>query len=249
MNLYCGLLVGAVAAWVYLFLWKHYAQRKQWMGTALFVAELTALSLCWAPVVVLYHYLGYLAMTVAVLVLYTAIRDGKKRNFIIAGVILGLCVAVRMPNITYMALILPVWCGCFWKRNNDKNWLHSLGVHTLYCIGGYLAGLLVPLTVITICYGVTAYPQMIVSLFGMTNQATDYKPTAMLLAMFGDYIQYSGWLLLFVGFMIMGMIAFYFVQKFERNQTLSPKVTHVLEIFYSFLFFGASALLLWQGNV
>ena len=236
MNLYCGLLVGAVAAWVYLFLWKHYAQRKQWMGTALFVAELTALSLCWAPVVVLYHYLGYLAMTVAVLVLYTAIRDGKKRNFIIAGVILGLCVAVRMPNITYMALILPVWCGCFWKRNNDKNWLHSLGVHTLYCIGGYLAGLLVPLTVITICYGVTAYPQMIVSLFGMTNQATDYKPTAMLLAMFGDYIQYSGWLLLFVGFMIMGMIAFYFVQKFERNQTLSPKVTHVLEIFYSFLF-------------
>ena len=175
-------------------------------------------------------------MTIAVLVLYTAIRDGKKKNFIIAGVILGLCVAVRMPNVTYMALILPVWCNCFWKRDSDKNWLHSLAMHTLYCIGGYLVGLFVPLTVITIRYGVAAYPRMIASLFGMTNEATDYKPTAMLGAMFGDYILYSGWLLLFVGFMVVGMIAFYFIQKLERKQTLSPKVTHILKIFYSLLF-------------
>jgi len=236
MNLYCGLLIGGIAAWVYLFFWKHYAQRRRWMGIALFVAELTALSLCWAPPVILYHYLGYLGMTAAALVLYMAIKSGKRKNFIIAGVILGLCVAVRMPNITYMALILPVWCDCFWKRGSDKNWFHLLTVRTLYCIGGYLAGLVVLLIVITIRYGVAAYPQMIASLFGMTNQATDYKPTAMLGAMFGDYIQYSGWLLLFVGFMAVGMIAFYFVQKLERKQKVSPKVTHILEIFYALLF-------------
>lgn len=230
MNIYCGLLIGGIAAWVYLFFWKQYAHRKRWMGTALFGAELTALSLCWAPSVVLYHYLGYLGMTAAVLILYTAISAEKKRNFIIAGVILGLCVAVRMPNITYMALILPVWCDCFWKRGNDKNWLHSLAVRTLYCIGGYLAGVLVPLTVIAVRYGVAAYPQMIAALFGMTEQASDYKPTAMLGAMFGDYIRYSGWLLLFAGFMIVGMTAFYFVQKRKRNQIL------LFKIFYAFLF-------------
>ncbi len=236
MNLYCGLLIGGVAAWVYLFFWRRYGQGKRWMGIALFVAELTALSLCWAPPVILYHYLGYLAMTIAVLALYTAILDGKRKNFIISGVILGLCVAVRMPNITYMALILPVWCNCFWKRKNDKTWLRQLVLYTLYCIGGYLVGLFVPLAVIAVRYGVDAYPQMIAALFGMTEQASDYKPTAMLNAMFGDYAQYSGWLLLFAGFMVAGMIGFYFAKKLERNQTLSLKVTRVLEIFYSFLF-------------
>ena len=236
MNVYCGLLIGGVAAWVYLFLWNRYGKKRRWIGIMLFIAELTALSLCWAPVVVLYHYLGYLAMTIAVIILYTAIQDGKQRNFIVAGVILGFCVAVRMPNITYMALILPVWCDCFWKRGDNNTWLRQLCVRTLYCIGGYLAGIFVPLTIISVRYGVTAYPQMVTSLFGMTDQATDYKPIAMVNAMFEDYIRYSGWLLLFVVFMGIGMIVFYFVQKLERNQTLSPKVTHVLEIFYLFLF-------------
>ena len=41
-------------------------------------------------------------------------------------------------------------------------------------------GLLVPLGVIVFKYGVQAYPEMIASLFGMTDTATDYKPTSMI---------------------------------------------------------------------
>lgn len=233
MNVYCGLLIGVVAAGVYYALWQRYGQRRRRFAVLLFGAEFTALSLCWAPPVILYHYLGYLYMTVAVIVLYAAIIRNKKSYFIIAGVILGFCVAVRMPNITYMALILPVWCDCFWSRKRTE--VHPVR-RTLYCIGGYCIGLAVPLGAICARYGLAAYPQMVTSLFGMTDHATDYKPVSMLAAMFGDYLRYSTWLLLFTMYMVFGLLMFFLAKKLERNHTLSKKIAIVLEIFYSFGF-------------
>lgn len=241
MNVYCGLLIGIVAAGVYYALWKRYGQNRKKIALLLFVAELTALSLCWAPSVILYHYLGYLYMTAAVIVLYAAIIRNKRSHFIIAGVILGCCVAVRMPNITYMALILPVWCDCFWSRGradalDQRTWFQRLLRRTLYCIGGYFIGLLVPFSVICMRYGLTAYPRMVSSLFGMTDHATDYKPTSMITAMFGDYLRYSAWLLLFVFYMVLGLLLFAIAKKLERNHSMSKKIALVLEIFYSFGF-------------
>lgn len=242
MNVYCGLLIGAAAAGVYLFMWKRYGQKRKLFCLLLFVAELTALSLCWAPNVILYHYLGYLLMTAASVILFMAILKNQRRYYVIAGVILGLCVAVRMPNITYMALILPVWYDCFRNRGQhgeqtQKNaWIGELAARTLYCIGGYLSGLIVPLAVICMRYGITAYPQMVTSLFGMTDSAADYKPTSMITAMFGDYMRYSVWLLFFVIYMALGLLVFWGIKKYERNRTMSKKVTYVLEIFYSFGF-------------
>lgn len=272
MNVYCGLLIGAVAAGVYLFLWKQYGQKRRFFCVLLFVSEMTALSLCWAPNVILYHYMGYLLMTVAVMILFTAItkeQEAQKRiYFIVAGVILGLCVAVRMPNITYMALILPVWCDCFWnrkksaapdkvsddaddaaradkshdldkktqkcsqKKSGNNTCLGMLVPHTLYCVGGYLAGLLVPLSVICVRYGAAAYPQMITSLFGMTDHAADYKPTSMVTAMFADYIQYSAWLLLFAGYMAAGLLFFYLLGKVNKTAS-KKKITYAFEVLYA----------------
>lgn len=249
MNAYCGLLIGAVAASAYLYLWKHYGQKQKLFCVLLFVSELTALSLCWAPNVILYQYLGYLLMTVAVMVLFEAIVNEKKIYFVIAGVILGLCVAVRMPNITYMALILPVWCDCFWNRSKEESspkksaWFGELVARTLYCGGGYLAGLLVPLGVICARYGMTAYPQMISSLFGMTDHATDYKPTSMVMAMFEDYIHYSAWLFLFVGYMLVGLLFFCILDKLlhhnedskgGNNKNRKKTVVIVFEALYAF---------------
>lgn len=238
MNVYCGLLIGAVAAGVYLFLWKRYGQKRKLFSILLFVSELTALSLCWAPVVILYHYLGYLLMTVAIILLFLAITKEKKSCFVAAGIILGLCVAVRMPNVTYMALIMPVWCDCFWNRgkaeqDTGKNaWFGRLATQTAYCIGGYLAGLLVPLSVISARYGMTAYPQMISSLFGMTDHATDYKPTSMITAMFEDYIRYSVWLLLFAGYMAAGLLFFNMLDRFVKT-THKNKITTVFKVLYA----------------
>ncbi len=240
MNVYCGLLIGVVAAGVYLFLWKRYGQNRRLFCILLFVSELAALSLCWAPGVILYHYLGYLLMTIAVMVLFVGITKEQERQkrtcFIVAGVILGLCVAVRMPNITYMALILPVWCDCFWNRRKSEAgnsaWFRTLVTHTLYCVGGYLAGLLVPLLVICVRYGAAAYPQMIASLFGMTDHATDYKPTSMVTAMFEDYIHYSVWLFLFVGYMAAGLVFFYLLGKVKKIAE-KKAITYAFEALYA----------------
>lgn len=243
MNVYSSLLIGLVAAGVYLFMQRQYGQKRKLSCFLLFAAEMTALSLCWAPSVILYHYLGYLLMTVAVMILFAAVTKEKKMYFAAAGVILGLCVTVRMPNITYMALILPVWCDCFWNRSREepasKNaWVGELVRRTVYCAGGYLAGLLVPLGVICVRYGMTAYPQMISSLFGMTDHAADYKPASMVMAMFGDYIHYSVWLFLFAGYAALGLLFFCVLDKAALQMTAlqmtaKKKITHAFELLYA----------------
>lgn len=197
MNVYTSLLIGITCVIAYCFLRKRLGH-----PLLLFLGEMLALSLCWAPSVVLYHYLGYFAMTAAALLLYRALTDKNNICYIIAGGVLGMAVCVRMPNITYVALIVPVWYYAWLER--DKRRL----VHTLYCIGGFAAGLLVPMAVIGIRYGLNAYPDMVASLFGMTDKATDYKPTAMIYAMFSDYLQYSAWLLLFALCMGAGLVLF-----------------------------------------
>ena len=197
MNVYTALLTGITAAGAYCVLRKRLQHPVLiWLG------EMLALSLCWAPPTNLYQYLGYYLMTAAVLVLYHALTNKNNICYIIAGIILGLAVGVRMPNITYAALILPVWYYAWLTK--DRDWF----IHTLYCIGGYVLGLLVPLGVIVFKYGVQAYPEMIASLFGMTDTATDYKPTSMIMAMFGDYIQYSVWLILFLLYLLAGLVLF-----------------------------------------
>ena len=210
MNVYTGLFVGITASIVYLFFADKYKGTSRIFKCALFAAEFAAVSLCWAPTVILYHYMGYIMMTAASVILYNAIINDKKKNFIISGVILGLSVAVRMPNITYMALILPLW---YYYAFGEKKNLRILFNRTLYCVEGYFAGSVIPLVIISARYGITSYPKMISSLFGMTETATDYKPASMLASMFGDYARYSAWLAMFLAYMLIGVIALHVIGR------------------------------------
>lgn len=228
MNLYSGLLIGMVAAAAFLYTCKCYAKTLK-AGTALFfLAEFTALSLCWAPNVILYHYLGYMLMTIAVLVLYKAIMEDNKKGYITAGEILGLCIAVRMPNVTYMALIIPLWYFSIFKKEKFK----KLCSRTLYCMGGYAVGMAAPLGYICVKYGISAYLGMITSLFEVTETATDYKPTSMLGAMFGDYIQYSAWLGIFVVYGVLGVISFKIIDVIHLKKETRNKITTVIKMLY-----------------
>lgn len=228
MNVYSGMLIGAVAAAAYLYVCGLYAEKLRGGVYLFFATEFTALSLCWAPNVILYHYLGYLLMSVSVMALYSAVRKDSRIGYAAAGVVLGLCVAVRMPNVTYMAFILPVWYFCFIKREK----FGKLVSRTLYCVGGYTAGLAVTLGYVCIKYGVSAYVGMIVSLFEITDTATDYKPTSMLAAMFGDYIQYSAWLGLFAAYGILGVAALKVTDVIFAKKSLNNKITIVVKSLY-----------------
>lgn len=228
MNLYSGLLIGIVAAAAFLYMCKYYAQTLKEGTVLFFLAEFTALSLCWAPNVILYHYLGYLLMTIAVLVLYKAIIEDNKRGYITAGEILGVCIAVRMPNVTYMALIFPLWYFSVLKKEK----FGKLCSRTLYCVWGYAVGMAAPLGYICMKYGISAYLGMITSLFEVTETATDYKPTSMLGAMFGDYIRYSAWLGIFTVYGVLGVIAFKIADAINIKKEIKNKITIAIKILY-----------------
>ena len=226
MNFYTSLIIGMTAAATYVFLVKSFGKNSMAYKFLFFIAELVALSLCWAPSVILYHYLGYIMMTATVVVLYKSIINDDKKGYVIAGVILGLSVSVRMPNVTYMAFILPVWYFCFIKKQD--NWFGILVNRTLICIAGYLLGLIIPISFICIKYGIEAYPQMIVSLFGMTDKATDYKPTSMITGMLGDYFNYSAWLVLFVLYAVIGIVLFKIKDRLLSNLKILKKYESIL---------------------
>lgn len=205
MNFYTLLMIGAVAATSYRFLTKRFSHKY-----LLFVGEMVALSLCWAPSTNLYQYMGYFLMTLVVLLLYYAMTEEKTWCLLVAGVLLGACVLVRMPNITYMALIIPVWYDALVGKKNIYK-------QTGWCVLGYILGLVPGLLWISIRYGMDAYPNMIRSLFGMTDQAADYKPTSMITAMIEDYVQYGAWLVLMVAYMGLGFVMFYILKgRFEK---------------------------------
>ena len=227
----------------------------------IFLAELIAISLTWAPRTSLYNYLTYLFMTVGVVLLLSGLRRNPYQDcrsdfadrsvepkahavsdkamthdvlvstpqqkiapvpdkdsdaaraehglnesaeaqgtvplcnvlvyrgpssvlfLILAGIIFGLNVHVRFPNITQAVFILVVWLDA-WRK---KEALSAAVKKTLACIAGYAIGFGIPFLVIVSRYGIGAYGQMLSTLFGMTGDAQDYSAGGMLTAIFTTY--------------------------------------------------------------
>lgn len=174
----------SVTAWI-----CYRTLRKKMPAVLVFVGEWIALGLCWCPSTILYNYLTYLFLTCGMLLLYRGIVKGSIGCYIGAGIFLGANVAVRMPNVVQMALIVGLWYGVCLKREWSRLWKD-----TLWCILGYALGFGIPYLAIGIRYGWNAYPAMVQTMFAMTDKAVDYKPSAMLLGMFGDYGRGLFWL-------------------------------------------------------
>lgn len=180
------------------------ALRRKMPAPLVFIGEWIALGLCWCPSTILYNYLTYLFMTAGVLLLYDGILRDDKKYYAAAGICLGANVAVRMPNVVQAALIVAVWYGAVIYGRTWKQAVRD----TLWCALGYAVGFGVPLTAICIRYGVGAYPAMVQALFAMTDKAADYKPSAMVSGMLGDYQTGLFWLLFAAICMVVGWLLF-----------------------------------------
>lgn len=182
---YTTLVLSATALMVY------FGLRKKIPAPLLFFGEVLALGLCWCPSTILYNYLTYFLMTAGMLLLYRGLTGAGQARlcFAAAGVCLGANVAVRMPNVVEAAFILAVWYGIVLYQKNNK-----LAASTGWCLAGYLVGFGVPLLAICLRYGASAYPDMVRTMFAMTEQATDYKPSSMISGMFTDYGKGLYWL-------------------------------------------------------
>lgn len=194
MNCYTTLVQSAMALMVYL------TFRKKMPTPLVFLGEMIALGLCWASSAILYQNLTYFFMTAGILLLYRGLtecgvnRKKQRLYFVAAGLCLGVNVAVRMPNVVHAVLILVVWYGIVLCNQQKPGFMQVLVISTGWCLAGYLAGFGLPFFAICLRYGISAYPDMVRTLFAMTEQATDYKPTSMLTGMFGDYGKGLYWL-------------------------------------------------------
>lgn len=200
MEIYCMILCNAFVVLFFVFLKKQYP--KFAVFTGLFLAQ----GFAWCPRVILYHYLSYYLFATGAALLLTAIKTGKKYLYAVAGGVLALNVFVRFPNVVECTLIVVLFLyGILEKKNIIKEFL--------LCIGGYLAVFLLGIAVVSLLFGISAFPDMIHSLFGMTSEATSYAPKAMLKTIFGDYLRYVKPLLPMLGLAVLGAPALAFAKK------------------------------------
>lgn len=210
MNIYTGLLVSLLALAGYWFCTKK-LQIRPWIA---FLGEMTAISLCWCPTALLYNYLTYVLFLGCFILLYFGLTKDKKEYLIGAGVCLGLNVLVRFSNLPEAAMILAVWVFDFLCAREEKRegavrqegfWRKTLR-HTGWCLLGYLAVLAVLFGYIHIRYGLGEYVKGIARLFAMTDTATDYKASSMVINMLIDYRENLYWVIRMGVFLGAGMV-------------------------------------------
>ena len=205
-NLYSGLLVSGLVLIVYDLL-------RRWMPDwIVFLGEFVAVGFLWIPTGILYNYLTYFLFTLAALFLYRGLTDEGNGYLLLAGILLGANVFVRIPNLAEMALILVVWYDSYLKKKEQKTgknfWQCYFGKTTGVCIGGYLLGLLVPLCCVLLQYGSSGFLQMITGLSSIQGSDNSYSLFSMVGAVITAYGRSGKWLLLLLIGMVLGLALF-----------------------------------------
>ena len=199
-SVYCTFVISAMALVAYYVL-------QRWMpGWMIFIGEIIAESLCWAPRVILYQYLPYLLVTLGMIFLILGVFSQNRQTLLlfVAGACLGINILMRFPAILECSLILVLWFNSFITKDKFADVLKKTGI----CIAGYIVGFGVPLLFISLRYGFNAYPDAIAKLFAMTGEATDYSSGGMLADILEAYMHTLGNMLIMIPCIIAGIIMF-----------------------------------------
>ena len=215
MNFYTGLFISGLALAGYFF-----CTRKLRLPVGIcFLGEMIAISLCWCPTALLYNYLTYVLFLSCVSLLYLGLTKKKMWYLFLAGICLGTNVLVRFSNLPEAALILAVWAYALIEARQEKRkGAFKQGVrHTLWCLFGYLSALLVLFAYIHIRYGLDEYIAGILRLFAMTDKATDYKATAMIMKVVGTYVENLYWVIRIAVIIVGGLFFFGVIHAIARR--------------------------------
>lgn len=200
LNFYTCSIKTATVLMTYYFCVRHFKMNRQ----LVFLAELMTLGYCWCPTALIYNYCTYLLFTLGGILLCLAVRENRRVLFIAAGVLLGVNVMVRLPNLAEMTLIIALWLFGIMKRDSFSD----IFKRTMYCVLGYLMGIAVVMIYIICRYGFCAYMTGIKELFAMPGEAGGYSLTEMLLGSLSLYIQNTRWLLMALLLVIAGMVLY-----------------------------------------
>lgn len=108
-------------------------------------------------------------------------------------------------------------------QNGKTQFWPRLLRHTLWCLVGYLAALAVLFGYIHIRYGMDEYVAGILRLFAMTDNATDYKPTSMVMGLIGAYVENLYWVIR-IGVIVVGGLAAFSMGHLAKHLSKTGKL-------------------------
>lgn len=225
MKLYTSLLVSVMALLGYRFF------KTKMPSYIAFAGEMAAIGFCWCPTGILYNYMTYFFFLLGAMLLFRGLAGYRPVCLFLAGVCLGLNVAVRMPNVLEAIMIVALW----YYGARKKKTFEEIAKETGLCVGGFLAAQAVMFVVMSVLYGIGAYGEMISGLFGMAGSASDYTLGEMLLSILSAYAKGFKWMLYMILCILPG-IPFFMIQK-EKFPMLR-KVIYCVCIAFLFLVLG-----------
>ena len=200
MNIYTGIIKSVTALLAYFFFVKTVKAPRELS----FIGTIAAVGLCWCPTTILYNYLTFLLFLCGIVFLYKGIVKEKNAFLLIAGFFLGLNVFVRLSNACEAAAVVVLWAYCLLK---DKGFKESF-FKTLYCIGGYILGLIPGVVLISVIKGINAIPEGIGELFYMTEEASSYSVFGMLTQTVRVYTDTWPWIEITFFMLVLSLLAF-----------------------------------------
>ncbi len=203
MNIYCTLLLSLVSVTMF------YVLKKEYNKYAVFIGLIISICFSWAPKVTLYQYLSYYLFCMASLLLVCGLKKEKRTMLYMAGLVLGINLFVRFPNVLQVSLIFVVIIAAILYKKRAKDWLKDI----LVCIAGYFTIVLPVILVIELVFGFGTYANMIDSLFAMTDTASSYTPFAMFYSMYASYIENFKWFKWFVIVAVVATLIYGFLRK------------------------------------
>lgn len=203
MQVYCNALLSVLLV---VSFWK----LKEYFPTRyVFIGEILAWALSWCPRVILYNYLTYIFFAAGCLALLKGMKTQKKKFLFLAGVLLGINIFVRFPNLTQAALIVVVIYDAILRKKSLKSTMQCIGI----CVLGYLTAVLAVLAGIAIFYGGSEYFAMIQSLFAMKDTESSYSIVSMIIAPLEAYKEQLRWLWVIPVFVAVLTLVYKFVKK------------------------------------
>lgn len=199
IKFYATLFVSGTALLVY------YSYRKWMPAWIAFVGEIIALGFCWIPTGILYNYLTYLCFTLGAVLLYKGLVEERDKCLLFAGMVLGMNVFVRIPNLTEMALIVGLWYYLAAKRQK----IEVIVQKTLICLMGYIIGLVIPMLAVISRFGFAGITEMIRGLSGVQGVDETYSIWSMVMSVVNAYQRTFKWVFLIIIAVAMGMAMFF----------------------------------------
>ncbi len=239
LNLYTGLFVSVLAVCGYFF----FVKEVKLPCIVVFLGEFVGINLCWCPTALLYNYLSYALLGAGVVLLYFALMHRRRSTifFLLAGLVLGINVFVRFPNLSNMALIVAVWAMGIIRKEQFVTVLKQTGL----CIVGYISGLGVCFGFLSLKYGAEEYISGIIRLLSMPSEASDYSVLAMVVQQIRNYCQNLIWIMILLFFMLMGTLVY---QILPKSWKWIKNIGYVIAVFCGFYYLYGKNMFNFEYN-